>query len=480
MTFGGDLSDWAAAEQTALKGTLAAELGCLQPNCTMECRFSAGSVFVESIMTIPDGEGTAAAATSAAAVAAVWEASAALARCPACLDLRLSISFRGVSLEAVAAPALTAGVVVPVAMAMAAVAPPPTVAPGTAVPPLSASLTGASWALTTDNAFLVAALGGASLGLLLLLVGYKVYERRQRQAQPTDSTAKLPYASGVGLIDSIGVPSGKVSDVEDEHMGVQHTPTVEEVIDFAAEQAVSAELRQDRERIATLRDERERELRTAALDLLARAISPHADDGEEGDYESDDEGGKLHNADRAGVGANIEHAPEGGSATAGEDEGSLDNFVDVHDGDVAELAPRQPPHTFAGQRASVPALGADHERLEELREQRALRLRMAGITLDGVQEQRAQRVSMEGISPACVVTGMNGRQHKVEQPCNRSMSFASNMTARDEAYLRAGVSARQFVPRQARATVAPGASLVRPESAYERVRRLRSSSTMKV
>lgn len=186
LTIGGDLSDFGAAEQAAFTDTVASELGCIAPSCIIECRFSAGSVNVESVMTIPNGDGGGGGA-AAAAVASVSAAATTLASQPVSA---LSMSL-GVTVVAAAAPIVAVGVAIPMA-----VAPPPPSPP----PLLQPTPSGSTQALSAEfpiGLFVGVAVGGAALMILAISIRERKLRPKSTELPAATSTSSGPTKANI-------------------------------------------------------------------------------------------------------------------------------------------------------------------------------------------------------------------------------------------------------------------------------------------
>ena len=166
-----------AASQSTLATSLRDTLGCHEPACMLTLRFSAASIDVTAVMTIPDASagGADAVASTAATVAAVEAAANNLVAQPT----SAISSTLGVSVEVIA-PVTVGRAVVPLVVAP----PPPSLSPPPSLPPLPPlpyvpdryAVSGPTG--SDDQHSLIAIAAGASAALLTLFALFYRWRRK--------------------------------------------------------------------------------------------------------------------------------------------------------------------------------------------------------------------------------------------------------------------------------------------------------------
>lgn len=126
LTLDGSVDDFDEAATAALKASLEATLGCIEPACLLKLTLAASSVAVQTTMTIPNYGDDDQGAPPAVAAAVHAVASNLTALPPASISSVLSDAGASVSVVAAAAPTVATGISVPLAVAPPPPSPPPT------------------------------------------------------------------------------------------------------------------------------------------------------------------------------------------------------------------------------------------------------------------------------------------------------------------------------------------------------------------
>ena len=250
LTIAGDLASFGPAQEASLKTSLRKELSCEEPACFLSVRLKAGSINVETSLTIPQAAAAAAApgagpttTNPSATIAAVQAAAKSFVMSPtAAISSAL-----GVSVTA-ADPAITfqPDVIVPLAVAPPPPSPPPPPAASSPLPPqdtplaatetpppafpitmLEVTQTSSAQKAKTSTAIEMHAIWiGVALVLVVAVVGagYCWWRRAQRERKRVQSTARA-----APVVDGVSHSIGSFDDDKEETASEGYCPDLSPV-----------------------------------------------------------------------------------------------------------------------------------------------------------------------------------------------------------------------------------------------------------